>query len=153
MADDQPLLHTNCHVVVTIPEVSEDGLWREFSPPSLDFPVHEGLSWVPNGDPVNSIGGGRKFQWGTATFGRGVDAASKIYLWVKACQEEDATAQKKEITAEVKDQDGATTLQTWTFHGSLPQGWNPGTYSADGSGILMETLTVKFDSAEMTPGG
>jgi phage tail-like protein len=154
MSDETPQVHVNCHLTLDIPEIAEGLLFTQFSPPNISVPHTEFPTFAGNGLPVNSITGGKKFQWGTASFARGVDPDGKIMTWLNQFKDEGITKDtKKTVIAHVMDESGQSILQTWTFHGAVIADYNVSAINAASNEVLTETMTLRFDDAELTPGG
>jgi phage tail-like protein len=151
--DEQPQLHSNCHVELKIDGITDDLLFSEFQAPAVNLVTQEFKTWDGKGLPVNSVNGGKHFQPATATFSRGVDPKHAIWKWINDLKEKGVTAEtKKEATATVLGEDGSTTIETWVFHGSVISQWTRSPMSAQSNAVLTESMTLMFDDFTFTPG-
>jgi len=153
-ADETPQVHVNCHLKLEIEGIAEGLLFTQFSPPSISLPHTEFPTFAGNGLPVNSITGGKKFQWGTASFSRGVDPDGKIMTWLNQFKDSGITKEtKKKVIAHVMDESGQSILQTWTFEGAVIADYNVSAVNASSNEVLTESMTLRFDDATLTAGG
>jgi T4-like virus tail tube protein gp19 len=142
------------HVTVKIPDVDPDMLFYSFTPPSGSLDTREFKTWDAKGLPVNSIGGGRQVTWSPVQLSRGIDEKNALWDWFNTVREKGATKEtKKEITIEVKSEDGETVLHTWSLTGAVITDYSHSAANAQTNEVLVQNVTLKYEDAKLEPGG
>jgi T4-like virus tail tube protein gp19 len=142
-------VHGNIHVKLQgVPGAESGLLFNTFSPPDLSLDAPEFRTWDAQGAPIPSLGAGRQAKVGSITLSRGLDDNQDLMTWFNEVKEKGATADtKKDLTAEILTADG-TTLKTWNITGAVITSYRQGDFDANGTGILVETVTIECEDAK-----
>jgi phage tail-like protein len=143
------------HVQVDIPGVTDAGALLFYSAttpdPSLDGP--DFATWDAQGNPINSIGGGRQVTWSPVTISRGIDSNMTLWTWFTQVRDQGATSQtKKSVNLTWLDHAG-TAMFTWNLTGAIIVGYSQSGGNAQSSEILVNTVQIKYEDATLNAGG
>jgi phage tail-like protein len=148
MADEQ--VHGGYHVVVDIPDVADDLLFYECTPPSASLDLREFKTWDANGLPTNTLGGGRQVTWSPVTLSRGIDQTNALWEWFKEIREKGATEDtKKDVMITVMGEDGETEIHTWNLMRAVITSYNHTAHSAQGNDVLVQRVELKYEDATL----
>ena len=148
---DSPTTYGAYHWVVKITGLESVTNWYNCTPPSATIDAPEFKVWANNGDPVNSLTGGKQVTWAPVTLSRGGDDNKDLWTWFKDVMEKGATADtKKEVTLECKAHGDDKTLFTWTLHGAVIVSYSYGGGSAQTQEVLVTNIQLKYESAELS---
>ena len=150
MADKQ--VYGGYHFTLKIPDVDQTLLFYQLTPPTLTVDGPDFKTWDANGNPVNSIGGGRQVTWSDIQVSRGIDAEKALYDWITKVKEEGATEDtKKNIEITAMNSKGET-IHTWNIQGAIITSYGHSGANAQTNEVLGENVTIKFEDATLEPG-
>jgi len=138
------------HWKLDIPDISDSLLFFSATPPSPSLDAPDFKTWDANGNPVNSVSGGRQVNWTPVTISRGADSDTKLWTWFKQVMEKGATADtKKDINLTCLDHEG-NTLFTWALTGAVITQYSHSGANAQANEILVNTIQIKYENADLT---
>ena len=82
------------------------------------------------------------------TLKRGVIGSLELYNWLNALR--DGQQDERTVTVELKSEDRASTVQTWTLYRAKIIKIVNGPFNAKGTDVLMEELTIAYERLEIT---
>jgi phage tail-like protein len=140
------------HWQLEIPDISDALLFFSATPPSASLDAPDFKTWDANGNPVNSIGGGRQVTWSPVTISRGADTDMKLWEWFKQGKDQSSTAEtKKDINLHCLDGQG-NPMFTWALKGAMITQFSFNGASAQSNEILVNTIEIKYEDADLTAG-
>jgi len=125
-----------------------------FSASGLEASLDAGdfKTWDANGNPVNSIGGGRQVSWAPVTISRGADPDLKLWEWFKQCKDQSSTAEtKKDINLKCLDGQG-NPMFTFALKGAMITQFSLSGANAQSNEMLINTVQIKFEDADLVAG-
>lgn len=150
MADKQ--VFGGYHFTLEIPDVDQALLFFQLTPPTMTVDGPDFKTWDANGNPVNSIGGGRQVSWSDVQISRGIDQEKVLYDWINKVKEEGATDEtKKDIKITAMDSKGET-IHIWNLTGAIITQYGHSGANAQTNEVLVENVTIKFEDATLEPG-
>jgi len=140
------------HWQLDIPDISDSLLFFSATPPSASLDAPEFKTWDANGNPVNSVGGGRQVTWSPVTISRGADTDMKLWEWFKQGKEQGWTADtKKDINLKCLDHQG-NPMFTWALKGAVITQYSHSGANAQTNEILVNTVQINYEDADLTTG-
>ena len=125
---------TDHNFLISVPGLTI-GTFNQCNGLSMEFDVFE---WAEGGNNefVHHLPGRMRYPY--LSLNNGVTDSTALQEWFWATREQ---AQLKEVTIQLKSQDGAIS-RSWTFADAFPVKWTGPQIDSSGSGIAMETLEI-----------
>ena len=139
----------NYHYKLEIPDIDQALLFFQLTPPSLTVDGPDFKTWDAQGNPINSIGGGRQATWSDVQISRGIDSDMSLYKWIDDVRQKGATDDtKKDIKITVVNQANEDLL-TWNVTGAVISSYTMAGVDSNGGGILTESVSITFQDASL----
>ena len=125
---------TDHNFLISVPGLTI-GTFNECNGLSMEFDVFE---WAEGGNNefVHHLPGRMRYPY--LSLNNGVTDSTALQEWFWATREQ---AQLKEVTIQLKSQDGAIS-RSWTFADAFPIKWSGPTIAAHGTGVGTESLDI-----------
>jgi phage tail-like protein len=142
----------NYHYKLEIPDVDDALLFFQVTPPSLTVDGPDFKTWDANGNPQNSIGGGRQPTWSEVQLSRGIDSNMSLWQWIADVKDKGATDDtKKDIKITAMDSQG-NALHVWNLQSAIIKQYGHSGANAQTNEVLVENVTLKFEDATLEAG-
>jgi len=125
---------TDHNFLISVPGLTI-GTFNQCNGLSMEFDVFE---WAEGGNNefVHHLPGRMRYPY--LSLNNGVTDSTALQEWFWATREQ---AQLKEVTIQLKSQDGAIS-RSWTFADAFPIKWSGPTIAAHGTGVGTESLEI-----------
>ena len=125
---------TDHNFLISVPGLTI-GTFNQCNGLSMEFDVFE---WAEGGNNefVHHLPGRMRYPY--LSLNNGVTDSTALQEWFWATREQ---AQLKEVTIQLKSQDGAIS-RSWTFADAFPIKWSGPTIAAHGTGVGTESLDI-----------
>jgi phage tail-like protein len=147
MSDQQ--VSTVSHFTLDLGGAEQAVLFSSISAPTANVTVPDFKSFDGNGNPVSAVAGGTIVTWSDVTLVRAVDHDSQLYDWFSSIKEQGVTPDtKKDITITALDSN-LEPLHTWNIKGAVISSFGFSGADAASGAILLNTISLKFEDAEL----
>jgi phage tail-like protein len=151
---DSMIVHGNYSIELKGLKDAESGLkFFQTTFPRMSIQTETPKAWGQGGKVQPTVGGGHQVTWSPVTLTRYVDDSTALYDWAKAMADTGSNGDGVKQAPTITLMDNDQPLWAWSLTDAVPSEYGTSDANAQAQGLMTETITITYASAERKSGG